>query len=374
MITPASTRQARRLFILGGMSLLALSGCQTGRPSTRPGMLVPQEALRNPVALLAPLTGPDGAVGLSIANAAKLALLDTNNQTIRLTVYNTADGGAGAAAARALADGNRLILGPLLADDVRAVMPVAQAARVPVIAYSNDATVAGNGVYLLGFSPAQAIDRVIVQARSAGATRFAAIVPNSTYGQRSTQAFFASVQRAGGTVAGVETYATADDARAAARRLSNRGNFDAVLIGDGIRAATLLAPSLKVGPRLLGPSLWAGASGLGATARLRGAWFAAPSDTRFNQFVSRYRARYGAAPDRLASLGYDSVLLTVSASKAWEPGRRFPDRALGEDEGFVGVDGVFRFGRDGIGQRAFEVRQVTATGSGVVAAAPSSFK
>ena len=90
--------------------------------------------------------------------------------------------------------------------------------------------------------------------------------------------------------------------------------------------------------------------------------------------MSRYRARYGAAPDRLASLGYDSVLLTVSASKAWEPGRRFPDRALGEDEGFVGVDGVFRFGRDGIAQRAFEVRQVTATGSGVIAAAPSSFK
>ena len=326
------------------------------------------------MALLAPLTGEDAAVGQSIANAARLALLDTGNKSIQLTVYNTAEGGAAGAASRAIAAGNSLILGPLRADQVRAVGPVAAAARVPVIAYSNDATVAGNGVYILGFAPSQAIDRAVTHARSAGATRFAAIVPTSTFGQTSTQAFFAAVQRVGGTVAGVESYSGPDSAKAAARRLSAKGGFDAVLIGDGPRAAALLAPSIRVGPRVLGPHLWAGAATLGASSRLRGALFAAPSDTRFNQFVTRYKARYGTTPDRLASLGYDSVLLTVRVAQDWTPGRRFPERALGEDEGFVGVDGVFRFSRDGIAQRAFEVRQVTATGSTLVAAAPTSFK
>ena len=326
------------------------------------------------VALLAPLTGEDAAVGLSISNAAKLALLDTGNRSIVLTVYNTADGGAASAARRAITAGNGLILGPLRADEVRTVAPMALAARVPVITYSNDATVAGNGVYILGFAPAQAIDRVVGHARAAGATRFAALVPTSTFGQRSTQAFFAAVQRAGGTVAGVESYTGPESAKAAARRLNARGGLDAVLIGDGPRAASLVAPTIKTGPRLLGPNLWAGAATLGASPRLRGAWFAAPSDTRFNQLVTRYKARYGSTPDRLASLGYDSVLLTVRAARDWTPGRRFPEGALAEDEGFVGVDGVFRFGRDGIAQRAFEVRQVTAAGSTTVANAPSSFK
>jgi hypothetical protein len=55
---------------------------------------------------------------------------------------------------QALADGNRLFLGPLLAEDVRAVAPVARRAGVPVIAFSNDVSVAGDGVYLMGFIPA----------------------------------------------------------------------------------------------------------------------------------------------------------------------------------------------------------------------------
>jgi branched-chain amino acid transport system substrate-binding protein len=369
----APARQARRLFLLSALSALALSGCQTGRPSTRPLPQLPQADARNRVALLAPLTGEDAAVGQSIANAARLALLDSGNPSILLTVYDTAQRGAANAASRAVREGNGAILGPLRADQVRVVAPVAAAARVPVITFSNDSTVAGNGIYVVGFAPAQAIDRVVAHARSTGATRFAAIVPTNTYGQRSTQAFFAAVQRAGGTVAGVESYATPDLAKAAARRLSAKGMFDAVLIADGPRAAILLAPALKAGPRILGPQLWAGTS-LGATPRLRGAWFATPSDTRFNQLVTRYKARYGATPDRLASLGYDSVLLVVRAAKEWAPGRRFPDRALSDDEGFVGVDGVFRFSRDGVAQRAFEVRQVTAAGSTAIAAAPTSFR
>ena len=92
-------------------------------------------APRHNVALIIPLTGADGGVGTSIANAANLALLDSGNRTIRLTTYDSM-GGAAAAANRAIADGAKLILGPLLAEDVRAVGPVARRARVPVVAFS----------------------------------------------------------------------------------------------------------------------------------------------------------------------------------------------------------------------------------------------
>ena len=90
-----------------------------------------------------------------------------------------------AAANEALAEGNGLILGPLLAEDVRAVAPVARRADVPVIAFSNDVSVAGDGVYLMGFTPGQSIERVVAYAR--GARRRAASArwcPTGVYGER----------------------------------------------------------------------------------------------------------------------------------------------------------------------------------------------
>ncbi|MDP1908718.1 MAG: penicillin-binding protein activator, partial [Hyphomicrobium sp.] len=124
---------------------------------------------------------------------------------------------------------------------------------------------------------------------------------------------------------------------------------------------------------LLGTELWASDRTLGATPRLRGALYAAAPDARFTQLVGRYKARYGKTPYRLGSLGYDAVLLTVRASRDWPVGRPFPARSLVEHDGFAGVDGIFRFGRDGIAERSLEVRQVTATGTVVVSPAAASF-
>ena len=73
---------------------------------------------------------------------------------------------------QAIADGNRLILGPLLAEDVRAAAPVARRAGVPVIAFSNDESVAGDGVYIMGFTPDQSIGRVVSFARTQGSEQF----------------------------------------------------------------------------------------------------------------------------------------------------------------------------------------------------------
>ena len=108
-------------------------------------------------------------------------------QNIRVTTYDTA-AGAAAAAQKAIADGNKLILGPLLADDVKAVAPIGRAAKVPLISFSNDTSVAGNGTYIMGFVPTQSVERVVFYARSRGLTTFAGLVPNGTYGQRASQA------------------------------------------------------------------------------------------------------------------------------------------------------------------------------------------
>jgi len=347
---------------------------QPDRPAHNPRL--PADETRNRVAVLVPLSGGNAALGQSILNAANLALLDTGGQRIRITAYDTATGAVGAVN-EAIAEGNGLILGPLLAEDVRAVAPMARAADVPVIAFSNDISVAGDGVYVMGISPGQSIQRVVAFARSRGASRFGALVPANVYGERSARAMTQAVEGAGGRLIGVQTFdSSAAGQRAAAARLNGQGATDAVLIADGLRASLQIAPIVRQAspqPRLLATELWATEANVGAHVGLRGAWYAAPSDGLFNQFRTRYRARYNGNPFRLASLGYDSVLLAVRVAANWPVGRAFPVRTLREGDGFTGVDGAFRFGRDGIADRALEVREVNATGTTIVSPAPRGF-
>ena len=180
MAEPSPLRQHAWFKRAAGLAAAMLLGaCQTIVPKAPPppppapveapridtGSL-PSDEARNRVALLVPISGPNAAVGQSIANAANLAILDTGGARVRVTTYDTG-AGASAAAARALADGNRLFLGPLLAEEVRAVAAAARPAGVPVIAFSNDTSVAGNGTYLMGFSPTQSIERVVRYAKIA---------------------------------------------------------------------------------------------------------------------------------------------------------------------------------------------------------------
>jgi branched-chain amino acid transport system substrate-binding protein len=397
MAEQSHSRQARRAifgFAAAVCFALALGGCQlVPKPSPEPpaeearpepvqpepeeeAPVLPTGEARNRVAVLVPQTGPNAGVGQSIANAANLALLDAGGERIRLTVYDTAKG-AQAAANQALAEGNRLFLGPLLAEDVRAIAPIARQADVPVISFSNDASVAGDGVYLMGFTPGQSVARVVSFARSRGHERFGAIVPDGVYGRRASQAMIDAVERAGGRLVGMQTFDRgAAGLRAAITRLNAQGGYDAVLIGDSGRIGASAAPILAGaagGPRILGTELWSTDADLGRTAALRGAWYASPSDGMFNQLRTRYRARYGANPYRLASLGYDAVLLAVRIGKDWRLGRLFPEGELRDRGGFAGVDGAFRFGANGIAERSLEVREVTATGFTIASPAPRGF-
>jgi branched-chain amino acid transport system substrate-binding protein len=355
------------------------------RPANRPAAArpdaveqgLPRDTQRNRVALLVPLSGGNAGVGRSIANATMLAVLDTGTDKVRITNYDTA-GGAAAAARRAIAEGAQLILGPLLSDDVRAVAPIAHAAGVPVLGFSNDAGVAGAGTYLMGYAPAQSIDRVVGYARSRGVTSFAGLVPNGLYGERASTAFLRTVEAAGGQVVSLQTYARAPGGlTAAVARLNTKAPFGAVLVADGATSAAAAAPLVKRGSgastRILGTELWNSENGLAAKPGLAGAWFASVADDLYRQYAAKYRSRYGAAPYRLSSLGYDAVLLTVKIARDWPVGRPFPEIKLSDSGGFAGIDGAFRFGRDGVAERALEVQEIQNGRTVTVSPAPTGF-
>ena len=127
------------------------------------------------------------------------------------------------------------------------------------------------------------------------------------------------------------------------------------------------------GTRLLGTELGSGEAAVTQSGAVNGALFSAVSDTRFRRFADSYEARFGAKPFRIATLGYDAVLLTLRIARDWPVGSNFPVNQLYDRGGFLGVDGAFRFGRDGVAQRSLEVREVRGQQVIAVDAAPTSF-
>jgi len=368
---------------------LLLVGCATvvprGVPQAPPPVAVapppvttelPTDTGRHRIALLVPLNGTYAGAGQAIANAANMAVLDTGGQSLRVTTYDTS-AGAAAAAQKALREGNQLILGPLLADDVRAIATATRAAHVPVVSFTNDTAAGGNGVWIMGFAPGQSINRVVAYAAEKGIMKLAGLAPTNVYGQRASTILLRATEAAGGQVVSMQNYDhnTASMAAAVAK-LKQGSPFDGVLIADSGKDAVLVAPLIRraggANARILGTELWNIDRNLGQNSALVGAWYASVSDGLFNQLIVKYRARYGKAPPRVASLGYDAVLLAAKIAPDWKSGAAFPLSKLTDRGGFTGIDGVFRFTRDGTAERGLQVNQVTANGATVVSPAPQS--
>ena len=163
------------------------------------------------VALLLPLSGAGNAANLAKAlkQAGELALFDLDNPTVTLTTKDTrgTPEGAQAAATAAVQEGAELVIGPLFAKSVTAAAAVTRQAKIPMVAFSSDQSVAGNGVYLLSFLAGRDVPTIVAYTISQGRRNFGALIPNSPYGRVVEGAFRQAVNSRGGQVVVLEKFA-----------------------------------------------------------------------------------------------------------------------------------------------------------------------
>jgi len=354
------------------------------------------------VALLVPLSGANADLGKAMLEAAQLALFTTASERLTLVPRDTAGTAQGAAnAARsAISDGAQLILGPLLAAEVEAVKPVARDAKINVVAFSTATQLAGGNVFLMGFLPRQEVVREVAFARDKGLSRFAALAPNSQYGHLMTDALREAASASGGSVVKIEYLdPKATDPATAIKRLLSSGAaapavqgastapapspsggaaFDALLVPAGGAQLKQIARQLKeagLDParvRLLGSGLWDDSSIAGEPA-LEGGWFAASPPEPRREFESRFQTTYGHPAPRLASLAFDAAALAAVLGKSGG-GEPIAQEAIVNPNGFTGVDGLFRFTKDGLVQRGLAVLEVEPQGNIAVSPAPQNFQ
>ncbi|UFN48145.1 penicillin-binding protein activator [Roseomonas sp. OT10] len=352
---------------------------------------MPVEAPRARVALLLPLTGSQAPLGRSMLNAATLALFEQSGPAVEFLPRDTGGSPAGAAeAARsAIAEGARVIVGPLTSAETGSVAAVARASNVPVLAFTNDANLAGRGAWVLGITPAQQVRRLVQSAQGQGVRRIALAAPSGPFATQLAAALRTAAQDAGLPPPLVVTYPQGAAMSMAARELASRvlppgaapATPDAAVPGSaapgaglppeggpepvgllilgesGARArqfaAALPEAGLAVPPlRLAGHALWAQeAVSLAQEPALAGAWFPAPDSYAHAQFEDRYQQAFGDRPPRLAATAYDAATVAVRAA------RNGPEAplALPLDEIVLGGDGALRLLPDGQTQRALAV-------------------
>jgi ABC-type branched-subunit amino acid transport system substrate-binding protein len=320
------------------------------------------------------------ALAGSMMKAAALAMYDSQNKNILLISADEGSSPAEAAEAakKLLADGAEVIVGPLFGPSVAAVTPVAQEKGVPVLAFSTERSVAGNGAYLLSFLPQNEVKRVVLYAAAQGRSKFAALLPQGAYGDVAESSFKDAVESAKGNLVAMQRFtpntgAVMEPAAAAAKL-----DADALLIAQGGNLLKAIGPALifndldRTKVKLLGTGLWADAS-LNREDSLAGGWYAAPEPEADAAFVAKYHAAFNLNPANLASLAYDAVSLVALLSQG-EPYRRFTHAALMDANGFAGVNGIFRFNTDGTSERGLAVMEMAPGGPVVVDPAPKTFQ
>jgi ABC-type branched-subunit amino acid transport system substrate-binding protein len=363
---PAHFRTAAKHPLTGEQpGFVRLSNIAPGHVPVRIGILLPfsngSAATRN--------------LAKALMNAAQLAMFDARNPDILLMPEEEGSSPAEAAsAARTLiSEGAEVIVGPLFAQSVTAIAPVARDHGVPVIAFSTDRATGGDGVYLLSYQPETEVQRVISYAAAHGHTNFAGLIPRNAYGDRVLTALKAEAAAAKVTLRDIIRFdpGMADLSQAAGA--ASTSGADAILVAQGgtqlAALAALLAPTH---PQLLGTGLWAERS-LTKEVALSGGWFAAPPPRADANFDQHYQRAFGAEPPQLAPLAYDAVSL-IAALASGPAYHRFTDAALTDANGFSGVSGVFRFNLDGSCDRGLAVLAITPEGFRTVDPAPRSFQ
>ena len=178
---------ARKAVLRGAavVAALALAACEPGPIGGGPSA---NSSGPVTVALLVPKSSPtqgDGVLAASLENAARLAMADLQGAQIDLRVYDTAGNSATAAAAaqQAVSEGAQIILGPLRADAANAAGLAVAGQGVNVLSFSNNASIAGGNVFVLGNTFENTANRLASYAAKQGKRRVVVVHSTDVSGQ-----------------------------------------------------------------------------------------------------------------------------------------------------------------------------------------------
>lgn len=384
----AVLQRARKSLGRLGLTLtaVALAACQpVGMSGTGPS-INPNAPI--PVALMVPggsAQATDQLLARSLENAARLAIADLGGVKIDLRVYQTAGqpGQAGAIAQRAVAEGAKIILGPVFAQEANAAGVAVAAQGVNLLSFSNNSDIAGANVFVLGPTFDNTASRLVRYAARQGQRRVMIIHDRTPAGESGRAAVARAISGSGSTLASTVGYEfsqngvvqAAPQIVATARSTGADALFFTADTAGSLPLMTQMLRDQGLNPsqaRYLGLTRWDIPQATLALPGVQGGWFALPDPSLYQAFQARYQAAYGETPHPIAGLGYDGIAAIGALIKSGRADA-LSAAALTQSSGFAGVGGVFRLRPDGTNERALAVAEIRNRQVVVIDPAPRSF-
>jgi ABC-type branched-subunit amino acid transport system substrate-binding protein len=373
--------------VAAGSALALMAGCTStsGPTGVSDGpMIDPTKPVQ--VALLIPKSYEETAsIATSLEQAAQMAIADLGGIRIDLRVFDTAGNPEQAAlvARQAVQEGAKIILGPLLAENAKAVGAAVADSGVNVLSFSNNASIAGNNVFVLGPTFNNTANRLVSYAASQGRTKAVIVHPRTLEGELGKAALENAAQSTPLEIVAIEAF-----------EFSQKGVIDSVarikdsvletqadtlfLTSNTARALPLLVqllPEAGINPQdvqYIGLSRWDIPRQILELPGVQNGWFTSPSRQVSASFQTRFTKGYGSPPHQLAGLAYDG-LAAIGALVSTGQKNAVTKTALTQASGFQGVSGVFRFLADGTNERALAIAKIERKKVVLIDAAPVSF-
>lgn len=379
-----SARRILRLFTLP-LAVLALAGCDSGGYGGGPRIDTSQPV---PVALLVPSgsgASGDEVLAQSLENAARLAMRDLGDITIDLRVYATKGDATVAAdqAQLAVAEGAKIILGPVYAEAANAAGLAVAQSGVNLLSFSNNTAIAGGNVFVLGASFETTAERLVSFAGAQGKDRIVIVHAQDFAEERGRDAIAGAIAAQRATLIGTVDYALSQEEVIAAvprvKDLALTGEADLIFLTASSASAlplfTQLLPENGLGPDLVqyaGLTRWDIPAQTLSLPGVQGGWFALPDPATTQAFSAQYRDEFGQPPHPIGGLAFDGIA-AIGALVAQGKGDALAADALTQRAGFRGASGIFRLRSDGTNERGLAVATITDAQVEILSPAPQSF-
>lgn len=341
-----------------------------------------------PVALLVPKSSQssgDAVLSQSLENAARLAMSDLNGVEIDLRVYDTAGDAsvAQAAALKAVGDGAKIILGPVRSGPSNAVGVALAGKGINVLSFSNNTSIAGGNVFVLGPTFENSANRLARFAASNGKSNILTVHAQNVAGETGRNAIANALAASGAGNAGAVAYEFSQqgvvNAVADVRNAARSSGADALFLTSNTSGAlplfSQLLPEAGVDPaevQFIGLTRWDIPAQTLDLPGVQGGWFAMPDPALNGQFRDRYSLAYGTTPHPIGGLAYDGIA-AIGALVSQGNSDALTASALTQGAGFQGVNGVFRLRADGTNQRGLAVATIRDKQVVIIDPAPRSF-
>jgi hypothetical protein len=327
----------------------------------------------------------EAALARDLEAAARMAVADLAGVKIDLRVYGTAGqpGQAQQAALNAVADGAKIIIGPLHAESANAVAVAVAPKNVNVLAFSNNPTIAGGNLFILGQTFDNTADRLTRYAVRQGKRRIVTVYSNNLSGQLGQQAIAKAAANAGAQIVGNVGYDFSQDGVVAAvpqiTQTANSTSAEAIFLTANSAGAlplfSQMLPENGLDPAMtqyIGLARWDTPAQTLDLPGVQGGWFALPDRGKASRFQARFAQTNGNQPHPIAGLAYDGVAAIGALIKTGKS-NALSKSGLTQSAGFQGVDGVFRLRQDGTNQRGLAVATVQGGRVVILDPAPQGF-